>query len=236
MHERPAYGPVDLVVFDLDGTLLDHAGASAAALSAWLQPWGVTPERLPALVETWSLLEERHWDRWRRGEVSFQEQRRGRLREFLPQLGREVVEAELDDLFLGYLTEYEAAWVAYPDAVAALEAVRDSGRTVAVLTNGDQAQQCAKVRAIGLEGRCGEVFASSRLPAPKPDPRSYLAVCDAVGVAPERALMVGDNLELDVLAPRTVGLAAVHLDRADAHPVPDDSRIRSLDELRLPPY
>lgn len=43
--------------------------------------------------------------------------------------------------------------------------------------------------------------------------------------------MVGDNDDLDVLAPRTAGPRAVHLDRDGAHPVPDPGRVRTLVDL-----
>jgi putative hydrolase of the HAD superfamily len=42
---------------------------------------------------------------------------------------------------------------------------------------------------------------------------------------------VGDRYDLDVLAPRAVGLQAVYLDRADRGPVDEPDRIRSLHQL-----
>jgi putative hydrolase of the HAD superfamily len=57
------------------------------------------------------------------------------------------------------------------------------------------------------------VFASSALPAAKPDPRSYLAACAALGADPAATLMVGDSLRHDVVGAQRAGLQARLLDR-----------------------
>jgi putative hydrolase of the HAD superfamily len=55
--------------------------------------------------------------------------------------------------------------------------VRASGLRVGVLTNGDLEQQTAKVTRTGRAGHCGPVFASSALPAAKPDRRAFAEAC-----------------------------------------------------------
>jgi putative hydrolase of the HAD superfamily len=219
-----------LVIFDLDGTLFDHPAAAERAVRAWLPAFGVPESELSRLVSAWLEVEERHFAAVRSLEVSFQEIRRRRLRDFLPLLGCPVVEPDLDEVFAAYLALYEANWQAYPDAVHALRGICGAGFATAVLTNGDQAQQEAKLEAIGLRDLCGPVFASRALGVGKPDARAYQVVLDVLGVLAEDAVMVGDNYDLDVLAARAAGLAAIHLDRTGTHPTPDSRRIRSLDE------
>jgi putative hydrolase of the HAD superfamily len=219
-----------LVIFDLDGTLFDHQAAAGRAVLAWLEQWGVPESDLPSLVSAWLEVEELHFAAVRSLEVPFQEIRRRRLRDFLPLVGHPVVESDLDEVFGIYLELYEANWQPYPEAVDAVTAIRRAGFATAVLTNGDQEQQEAKVAAIGLLDLCGPVFASRALGVGKPDRRSYEAVLNALGVHAEEAVMVGDNYELDVLAARAAGLGGIHLDRVGSHPAADSHRIRSLDE------
>jgi putative hydrolase of the HAD superfamily len=155
--------------------------------------------------------------------VSHQGQRRARTSDFLAGLGIALpgdtdsstapVET-LDTMFSGYLAAYTKAWRAYDDAIPTLCRVRDAGLAVAVLTNGDQAQQTAKLRATGLLDLCGPVLASSALPAAKPSKVAYDAVCEALDRSPDQLLMVGDNLDADVLGARAAGFHAVHLDRS----------------------
>jgi putative hydrolase of the HAD superfamily len=219
------------VLFDLDGTLLDHDGASAAALRAWLPAYGIGPADTELAIPLWFELEQRHYPAWGRGEISFAEQRRRRTRDFFGALSIPVRAEELDAVFARYLTSYEAAWTAFDDAAPALLRVRASGLRAGVLTNGDLEQQTAKVTRTGLDGHCGPVFASSALPAAKPDRRAFAEACRRLDARPDQVLMVGDNYEIDILAARAAGLTAVHLDRAGRHPEPDPERISSLDGL-----
>lgn len=219
-----------LVLLDLDGTLFDHAAAAGRAVRAWLGSLGVAEAEMSSLATAWLEVEERHFASARSLQVPFQELRRRRLRDFLPLFGHPVVESELDDVFAVYLALYEANWQPYPETIAALTAIRAAGHATAVLTNGDQQQQEAKLVAIGLKDLCGPVFASRALGVGKPDRRAYEAVLNGLGVHAEDAVMVGDNYDLDVVAARNAGLRGIHLDRAGTHPTPDSQRIRSLDE------
>ncbi|GAA1604948.1 MULTISPECIES: HAD family hydrolase [Kribbella] len=202
------------VVFDLDNTLFDHTGSAGRALRAWIAELGVVPT--DELVAEWFEIEDRVYDAYLRRELTHQGQRRARLRAFLPVLGREVpaTDAELDVVFEGYLQQYRGNWVAFPDARPTLEVARGNGWRIGVLTNGNTVQQNAKLKAIGLAELVDVVCASESLGVSKPDPLAYQHVCEALGVEPSDALMIGDNLELDVLAPQAAGLSARHLDRA----------------------
>lgn len=222
--------PVDAVIFDLDGTLVDHVGSVTAALHGWLPSLGVVAT--DGLADAWFDAEERHFPAWRSRQISFAEQRRRRLRDFLPLIGIDPGDdKDLDAIFAGYLASYEASWTKFTDVDAALNALDDAGLKTAVLTNGTVEQQTAKLKAVGLRGRTGPVFAAEELGAAKPDPSTYLTVCTQLDVHPGAALHVGDLYELDVLAPRAAGLQAVHLDRADRGPHDEEHRITSLDQL-----
>ncbi|TCC20048.1 HAD family hydrolase [Kribbella speibonae] len=202
------------VVFDLDNTLFDHTGCAVAGLRSWVAELGITPT--DELVAEWFVIEEDQFGRFLAGEITHQGQRRGRLRAFLPVLGLPVpaTDAELDEVFTGYLTQYTNNWIAYPDARPALEVARSNGWRIGVLTNGSTKQQNAKLRAIGLADLIDVVCTSEALGVSKPDPRAYQGVCEALGVEPSETMMIGDNLELDVVAAQAAGLTARHLDRA----------------------
>ncbi|MEV7963569.1 HAD family hydrolase [Oerskovia paurometabola] len=222
---------VAAVVLDLDGTLLDHDGSARAALAAWLPSLGV--EATDELVAAWFAAEERHFSAWRSREITFAEQRRRRLRDVLPLAGLDLdvdlgSEAELDEVFAGYAAHYEASWTAYDDVEPMLAVLQDLPVRLAVLTNGTDEQQHAKLGAVGLVGRLGHVFTAEGLGVAKPDPQSYLLVCAALGVDPRDVLHVGDRYDLDVVAARAAGLRAVHLDRTGQGPFEEPARITSL--------
>ena len=216
-------------ILDLDGTLLDHTGSARRGLRLWLPSLGLTAT--PALEAAWFEAEERWHPAWIAGQLSWQEQRRRRLRDFLPLIGLPVgTDLELDEVFGGYLHAYRASWSGFDDVEAGVATLEQHGLLVAVLTNGAEEQQNAKVAAIGLAGRVGRVFTSEGLGAAKPDPSTYLTVCAHLGMTPAETVFLGDNYQLDVVAPRRAGLRAVYLDRHDAGPY-DDDRITSLNQL-----
>ena len=223
-------GPVEAVVFDLDDTLFDHASSTRHALEDWLRALGVPVA--PSLATEWTKLEARHFEAWRAGAISFEEQRRRRLRDFLPLLGRPVgADAELDSVFAGYLHCYEESWRAFDDTRPALDALAAAGLVLAVLTNGTAAQQRAKVERIGVADQLATVVTSEEIGVAKPAPRAYLHTCRLIGSEPTRTLHVGDRHDLDVVAARAAGLPALHPDRLGTHQEPPDGRLRSLAEL-----
>ncbi|MEV5963073.1 HAD family hydrolase [Kribbella sp. NPDC051952] len=201
------------VIFDLDNTLFDHTASATYAVRAWVPELGgvATDE----LVAQWFVIEERVYNAYLARELTHQGQRRARLQAFLPLIDHPVppTDAELDQLFTGYLAHYKGSWTAFPDARPALEVAHGNGWRIGVLTNGNPAQQNAKLAAIGLADLVDVVCTSEELGVSKPAPETYLRTCQALGVDPADTLMIGDNLELDVLAPRAAGLTALHLDR-----------------------
>lgn len=174
------------VIFDLDGTLIDHVGSATKALEQWLPELGATLTE--ELTAAWFVAEEKHFPAWRSREITFAEQRRRRLRDFLPLIKSPVGDdAELDDVFSGYLRHYEAAWTCFDDAAETLEDISRLPVKMAVLTNGTNEQQHAKLKAVGLEGRFRHVFTAESLGAAKPDLSTYRNVCEILDVECQRA-------------------------------------------------
>ncbi|MFG1925082.1 HAD family hydrolase [Cryptosporangium sp. NPDC048952] len=215
-------------LFDLDGTLFDHHGSAVAGLRTWLGR-SLTDE----LVDLWFAAEAEHYQAWLDGTVTHAEQRRRRLRAFLPALGTPVpaTDAELDTLYAdGYLAAYRQAWCGYDDEVATLTALRDAGLRTGVLTNGTAAQQNAKVRALGLAHLLDVVVSADELGAAKPDPRAFHEACRRLGSEPEETVYVGDDHVVDVLGAQAAGLRAVHIVRTPGATA-TDGQILTLHDL-----
>ena len=226
---------MDLVLLDLDGTLVDHDAAEHAALTGWIAAAG-----LPTTVDgrsterLWHDLSEAAFVDYRTGRLSFLEQRRRRISEFLGAVGRPVVDASdaaLDREFAQYLHRYEAAWQPYPDAALALAEVGLHAR-VAVLSNGDHDQQVDKMRRTGLLDLVETVITSSDLGVAKPDPRAFLASAQQLDCDPARVLYCGDRLDVDARAASAAGMVGIWLDRTRrGEPDPGVAVISSLAEL-----
>lgn len=212
------------VLYDLDGTLVDHEHAARAGVESWSRALG-----LPAgQWQRWLTIERRWFTAFENGEVSHLGQRVERCREFI---GRpELSDDEALTLYEDYLAVYRSNWVAYPDALPSLQAALGQGLTVGILTNGAEEMQRAKLERTGLWLDGMIMCATVELGAPKPQPESYRAALSKVGASAGHTVMIGDSWENDVAGARRAGLHAVHLDRSGA----TGASISSLDELVWP--
>jgi len=101
-----------------------------------------------------------------------------------------------------------ASWHIFPDVLPALERLEAAGIRLAVVSNWvwDGARLLAD---LGLAGRFLTIVVSDRIGYGKPHPAIFRAALDAAGVAPERALHVGDSYAKDVLGAAGAGMAAM---------------------------
>ena len=82
-----------------------------------------------------------------------------------------------------------------PDARALLEALRAGGVRAGVLSAGLQVKQAEKLIRLGALPLVepGAIFFSDQMGVGKPNPKIYSKACRALGVAPGRAMYVGDR-------------------------------------------
>jgi HAD superfamily hydrolase (TIGR01509 family) len=87
-------------------------------------------------------------------------------------------------------------WTVYPDAIPTLTALRARGVRTAVVSNvGFDLRPV--LDGLGLLAHLDAVVLSYEAGAVKPEPAIFTAACEAVGVAPADALMVGDHAAAD---------------------------------------
>jgi putative hydrolase of the HAD superfamily len=228
---------VEAVLFDLDGTLMDHDAARVAGLAAHATEAlpGISASELERLDCEWTRLEALHYEQYASGRCTFVEQRRRRVRGMHAALERAAPsDADADAWFGGYLGHYRAAWRAFDDVAPALAALASAHPDLAfgVVTNGEGEPQRAKLAAIGLAERFPIVVASGEAGVAKPDRAIFALACERLQVEPSRAAHVGDRLDLDAQAAASAGLLGVWLDRLGAQrPAADVVRIATLREL-----
>jgi phosphoglycolate phosphatase len=175
-----------LVLFDLDGTLVDSAPDIAAALNAALAELGQPTHPLGAVT-------------------SYVGDGAAKLVERAVDPAGEVDQERL-------LERFKAQYVAnvcvhtrpYPGIVAVLEAFATRGAPLAVLTNkpGDMARSL--LSALALDSFFADVVGDGDGYARKPSPEAALALCAKHEVAPTDTLVVGDGLP-DVRLGRAAG-------------------------------
>jgi putative hydrolase of the HAD superfamily len=148
------------------------------------------------------------------------EQERGWWRALVRQtVGVAAAAPGLDACFAELYAHYARpqAWRVFPEACAALAALRAAGFRLAVVSNFDGRLQ-GLVAGLGLAPFLDLVVHSSAAGAAKPDPGIFHHALDGLGVARAAALHVGDSVRADVEGARAAGLRAVLLDRGHGRP------------------
>lgn len=215
------------ILFDLDDTLLDDAGAQDVYLPALHAAWrDRLPHDEPAFRRVWAEALDRHFPRYLSGELTFIGQRRARMRDVFvtPDLSDDDADAAVAE----FLATFERSWRLFPDVVPTLDALR--GTPLAIVTNGHEAQQVRKLERMGIRDRFAVVVASDTAGAAKPERRMFEVACAALGVPPSACAFVGNDFACDVVGPRAAGLTPIWL-RRDGGRVADVHCIASLAEL-----
>lgn len=183
-----------LVMFDLDGTLVDSAGDIARALNLTLADAG-----LAAATEA----QVRDWIG--RGAARLIACARGHFG---------VPDEQQTDLLSAFLAHYEANVSGHttpkPGAEALLAACEQAGLHLACVTNKPYAHTTALLRDLGWGERFHLVLGGDSLPQRKPDPAALLHCLDRFGVSANEAVMVGDSRN-DVEAAQAAGVPVVAL-------------------------
>ena len=187
---------VRLVIFDLDGTLIDSRLDLVHSVNAALRHIG-RPELPDNVIASY-------------------------VGDGAPILIQRALGAEAADealvrkgleFFLSYYREHKLDHTTvYPGIPEALAAIRGSAngvpRQLAVLTNKPVNPSRAIVDALGLGQYFSQVYGGNSFVTKKPDPEGARKLLAETGVAPEQAAIVGDS-HVDVRTGRNAGLWTV---------------------------
>ncbi|MBN1264626.1 MAG: HAD family hydrolase [Anaerolineales bacterium] len=222
---------ISAILLDLDDTLIDHTGAEQKAAQLFGRQFADTipdyvSEEFP---QRWKEAAGLHFISFLSGEISFQEQRRRRLRTIFRR--EDLTPEEADTIFNNYLKYYEASWEIYPDVAAFLE--NHAYLTLSVISNGEQAQQEAKLDKAGIRHYFRHVLTADSAGLSKPDPRFFHQACSLLNLEPFQVCCIGNNLENDTTGANDAGLRGVWLNRS-GKPVPEGiESISSLADFRV---
>src|SRR5271168_1493773 len=188
-------GSLRLLVFDLDGTLIDSGADLCASVNAMLQHFDRPP--LPDTVISTYIGD-------------------GAARLVSRSLGEPTDPGFLDSAlayFLDYYREHKLDQTyVYPGVFAALDSLRfepgGAARSMAVLTNKPIGASQAICDALGLSPYFFRIYGGNSFSTKKPDPQGLNTLIREAGVDPFETLMIGDS-DVDVQTARSAGAWAM---------------------------
>lgn len=200
------------LLIDLDDTLIDDRGAMAEAVLLFRAKHGLCDKEQDHVVSArWDSVGRSLWAGLSLGELSFDEQRRQRIRETF-QL--DIGAAEADRLFADYLAFYEKSWKLFPETAHFLESTAHLPRVI--VTNGHRPQAHKKLSNLGLDTHFTHVVTPEDCGARKPESKFFQYALDLLGIAAQDCVMIGDNLEADIEPALALGLRVFHVDARQA--------------------
>lgn len=212
----------EMILIDVDGTLVDSVPDLAFCVDAMLQQLG-RPARGEAAVRNWvGNGVERLVERALTGELDGKPDAADFERAYPVFM----------ELYAGNTSQRSRL---YPGVRDALDLLKANGYPLGCVTN-KAAQFTEPLLAdLDLAGYFSIIISGDTLPVKKPDPGPLLHAAAHFGVAPEASLMIGDSVS-DVKAARAAGFQIVCLsygynhgeDIRDAHP---DAVIDTMTEI-----
>ncbi|MGA3333956.1 MAG: HAD-IA family hydrolase [Terracidiphilus sp.] len=190
-----------LLVFDLDGTLIDSAQDLCNSVNATLGEFGLGPLPDPAIAGFVG-----------NGAPML-------MRRSLALANGAVLDAVDEDLFknayaffLRYYREHKLdftyAYAGVLDALKALHELHDApgvpARAMAVLTNKPVRPARGICEGLGLADYFLHIYGGDSFPVKKPDPLGLRSLMEETGAAPEETVMIGDS-QVDVETARNAG-------------------------------
>jgi phosphoglycolate phosphatase len=181
---------MDLLIFDLDGTLIDSKLDLAHAVNATRRHMSM-PE----------LEHERVYSYVGNGAPVL-------IRRALGEAATEAQVQEALEFFLEYYREHYLDYtLLYPGVKESLDLFRDAGKRMAVLTNKPVGISKAIIKGLGVQNHFFQVYGGNSFDFKKPHPAGVEALLRESGIAPSRALMIGDS-SVDTQTARNSGIAS----------------------------
>ena len=191
MESDGRFSGVRVLIFDLDGTLIDSKLDLALSVNAMLRE-----------MKRAELSHETIYSYVGNGAPTLVRR----------ALGEGATDAEAGDALKYFLAYYRAHMldntVAYPGVCDGLNAIEAAGvREMAVLTNKPVAFSKAILEGLGLARHFRHVYGGNSFERKKPDPMGVEILLRDFEASPREAMMVGDS-EVDVRTARNAGIWA----------------------------
>ena len=180
----------DLIVFDLDGTLVDSKLDLVLAVNAARADTGMAPLE-PELIYSYV----------GNGAPTLIRRSLG------PRASQQQADRALEFFYEYYRDHMLDNTTLYPRVQETVDSLLDSGRNLAVLTNKPVRFSTLMIERLGLAAHFRRVYGGNSFKAKKPDPYGLNLLMEEMGAAKARTLMVGDSA-VDVRTARNAGVAS----------------------------
>lgn len=194
---------IKVILWDIDGTLLDFLKAEHAAIKKCFAIFGLG-ECTDEMIERYSVINRKYWERMERGEISKLEVLEGRFQEFFTQ---EHIPTEcVSDFNKEYQVRLGDTVFFHDNGYEVVKKLRGKVKQYAV-TNGTSVAQKRKLEKSGLKELFDGVFISDEIGIEKPNAGFFDYVWTQIGeYGKDEVMIVGDSLTSDMQGGNNAGI------------------------------
>ena len=223
------------IFFDLDNTLWDFDKSSILAFEKIYEIFQLINYNIPSAAHfhhTYFEHNNRLWELYRQGKIDKEFLKDERFR--LPLKDYGIINDNLaHDLGESY-TDFAARMVALvPNTIEILSYLKEKNYNIHLITNGFLEVQSIKMQASGLDKYIDKTFVSEVVGYKKPDHRIFYHAMENVGANIENCVMIGDDLSVDILPAKEIGIHHIYFNRKQIpHNETLECEIRDLIEIK----
>lgn len=202
----------DIVLMDIDNTLLDFDAGTAESLRSLLASFGLelTEQRLARFFEINNAL----WTAYEHGEIEKSYIFPTRFQQYLGEMGVQTDYLAANGMYAKGLSE---SAILLPNALWLLDRLKGRVKLCAV-TNGVTTTQLPRLAKSGLDRYFDHVFISEQMGCKKPEKEFFDQVFAAIGpVDKNRCIILGDSLTSDMQGGRNAGIATCYFGKSPDH-------------------
>ena len=206
--------------FDLDHTLWDYeANARASMLHLYdsleLKQKGVHDFEL--FYKNYSVYNDRLWEQYRNGQVKQDELRVKRMR--LALLDFKIADEELSEkMNVQFLDLLPTRTHLFADCIEVLNYLTEKEYILHLITNGFEEVQHNKLKYSGLTKYFTEIITSEASNSLKPNKEIFEFAFQRSKAKPEESIMIGDNVEVDIVGAMNAGIDQVFVNHNHIEP------------------
>ena len=218
------------VFFDLDHTLWDFDRNSSLAFARVFAKYDISLP-LENFLREYEPINLVYWKKYRDGHINKEALRRGRLADAFAVFDLRFPVEIIDDLASCYIEELPVDNHLFDNTHEILEYLSIKYR-LHIITNGFRKVQHLKLKNSGINQFFQTVTTSEEVGFKKPHPSVFRAALQKASAAAESSVMIGDNLEADILGAQGVGMHSLYFNCRKEKISKSLNAIKSLSEIR----
>jgi len=198
---------IEHIFFDLDHTLWDFETNSAKTFDFIFDQSNIDVE-LNDFLSIYVPINLKYWKLYREDKISKPDLRYGRLKEAFDGLEYSISDEMIHHLSKIYIDNLSNHNTLFEGAIEVLNYLL-SKYQLHIITNGFEEVQMQKLKKSEIRHFFDKVITSESVGVKKPNPIIFNHALKVANAAPKKSVMIGDNLEADILGAQQIGMQAI---------------------------